>query len=85
MKKDIEKRDDLVGKEIIFEKKLVLISEAWERTFHNPNVKEWHGKKLLSLAGYYNLRQDENGDTIGDYTRFDVLKDKAEFVSDETP
>ena len=47
MKKDIEKREDLIGREILYEDKLILISEARERTFDNPNVKEWHGRKTL--------------------------------------
>jgi len=85
MKKDIQKRKDLIGREILYNNKLILISEAWERTFHNPNHKEWHGKKIYSLSGYHHLQEREKGETKGKYIRFDVLKDKAEFISKETP
>ena len=39
MKKDIEKCEDLIGMEILYDNKLILISEAWERTFHNFQCK----------------------------------------------
>ena len=85
MKKDIKKREDLIGREILYENKLILISEAWERTFQNPNVKEWHGKKIYSLSGYHDIQEGEKDETKGKYIRFDVLKDEAEFISNETP
>ena len=38
--KKLTKREDLEGLEIVHKDEKIIISEAWERTFHNPNVKE---------------------------------------------
>jgi len=85
MKKDINKREDLIGREIIHNNKLILISEAWERTYKNPNVKDWHGKIIYSLSGYHDIQRGEKGESKGIYIKFDVLKEKVEFTSRETP
>jgi hypothetical protein len=84
MEKDIKNREDLIGSEIVYNGRVILISEAHERTFSNPNVKEWHGKKIYSIAGYYDLEENEQGVSVGKYTRIDILKEEAEFISEDT-
>ena len=46
-KKKITKREDLEGKEIIHNNEKILISEAWESVWQNPNHKDFYGKKVL--------------------------------------
>ena len=71
--KKITKREDLEGKEIIHNNEKILISEAWESIWQNPNHKDFYRKKVLQIAGYKNV-EEKDGQQQGQYVRIDVLE-----------
>jgi len=72
-KKKIIKRLDLEGKEIVHKDEKILISEAWESVWQNPNHKDFYGKKVLQIAGYKNVQEIDDHHT-GQYVRIDLLE-----------
>lgn len=71
--KKLTKREDLEGLEIVHKDEKILISEAWESIWQNPNHKDFYGKKVLQIAGYKNV-QEEDGQQVGQYVRIDILE-----------
>jgi hypothetical protein len=71
--KKLTKRPDLEGLEIIHKDDKILISVAWESIWKNPNHKDFHGKKVLQIAGYKNA-QVKDDQYVGQYVRIDMLE-----------
>ena len=71
------KRADLIGTTItiMFKDKEteILLTEAHECVWFNPNHDRFHNKKVLRLGGYRDLHESE-GITMGKYTRVDILE-----------
>ena len=68
----MKKRLDLIGKNVDVKGINILVSDAHEVTWSNPNHADFHGKQVLCIAGYKNIKR-ENDQLVGKYTRVDEL------------
>lgn len=53
----------LVGEQWEWEDKLTLSDEEWEKEINSPNLRTWVAYYRGTIAGYFELRNDDEGNT----------------------